>query len=510
MNKYFLTIDNGGTNTKAIIFDQNGNQIGSETFPTMRIEKRSGFHEIDLSELWTAISGAVKKVIKKSGLDASQIVGVSCVGHGKGLYALDHDKQVFMNGILSTDSRAVQLAEQFEKKVAKIYPISYQHVMESQSPVLLRWLKENDRQTYDRIGVILAAKDYVRYRLTGKVFQEYGDASGNNVINLDSQKYDQRLFDFFGISEMFDKMPPLKSFSDRCGVITHQAAKETGLTEGTPVFGGMFDIDACSIATGVLKDDYFSVIAGTWSINVFPSAHRAVFESGLMNSLYPTGQTLIEASSATSAGNLAMTIKSLMSEEEKNAKAQGKSIYDILEDFLEHTDASFSKVIFFPFLYGSNVNPDAEGAYIGVQSNTTKSAMVRAVYEGIAFAHRYHIEKLIKVLGHKPKAIRISGGGTNSKAWMQMFANILGMRIETVKATELGGLGGAIGTTLGLNVYPDLTQAVSKMVHSSIGFEPQSSQEKIYEQKYQLYLKLLGALDENWPALRNMQERIEL
>lgn len=508
MNKYFLTIDNGGTNTKAIVIDTKGNQIGAVAFPTMRIEDKPGFHEIDLNELWNAISDAINKVIAKTKIDPIDIVGVSCVGHGKGLYMLDENHEIFAHGILSTDSRAVDLAEQFEAKNGEIFPISHQHVMDSQSPVLLNWLKQNDFKTYSNIGVVLSAKDFVRSQLTGEVYQEYGDASGNNFLNLDTKEYDPQLFDFFGIKEMYDKMPPLKYYDELAGHVTKKAAVKTGLAAGTPVFAGMFDIDACSLATGVLDDNYFSVIAGTWNINVFPSTKRADEASGLMNSIYPTGLNLVEASSATSAGNLAMTLQSLMSEEIKNAATSDQSIYDVLEDFLNHTDASFSKVIFFPFLYGSNVNPDAEGAYIGIQSSTTKSAMVRAVYEGIVFAHRYHIEQLLKVLGHKPQAIRLSGGGTNSSAWVQIFANILNIPIQLVEGSELGGLGGAMGAAVGSGVYDNINEAVDNMFHLRTEIKPQPDQVKIYDQKYHMYLKLLDSLDGVWSDFKTMQEGI--
>lgn len=66
--------------------------------------------------------------------------------------------------------------------------------------------------------------------------------------------------------------------------------------------------------------------------------------------------------------------------------------------------------------------------------------MIRAVYEGIAFAHKYHIEALQKV-SHKPEVIRMSGGACNSSSWVQMFANVLNVPVELVNATELGGLG---------------------------------------------------------------------
>lgn len=508
--QYFLTIDNGGTNTKVVIFDQAGMQVAAQAFPTRGLEPHAGFHEIDLAQLYQDLGTNTKKALAEAGLTGDQISGVATVGHGKGLYTLDKNLKPLRNGILSADSRATELAEEFEGRVSEIFPISHQHVMPSQAPVILRWLKDNDPSWYQEIGAVLSNKDFIGYLLTNEVKQELGDASGNNFLNLPEKRYDQRLFDFFGIEEVFDCMPTLMRATEQRGIITPAAATVTGLAAGTPVFGGMFDIDACSIATGVLDDSMFSIIAGTWNMNIFPSETMASEETGLMNSIFPTGKWLVEASSPTSAGNLAIMLKMLMTSEIDNAKADGHSIYDDLEVFLQTTDARFSKVLFFPFLYGSNADPDAEGTFIGIRSNTTKSELIRAVYEGIAFAHRYHVDKLLAVRGQKPTVVRMSGGGTNSKQWVQIFANILGIPVELVSATELGGLGGAMASVVGLGVYPDLNAAVDQMVTVSARFEPQEEQVAIYDQKYQSYVTMLEALNGSWRQFKSMQERIDL
>ena len=86
---------------------------------------------------------------------------------------------------------------------------------------------------------------------------------------------------------MLECMPKLVSATDRCGSIAAAAAANTGLAEGTPVYAGLFDIDACALATGVLSDDIFSITAGTWNINVFPSKTMAPLDGGCMNSVFP-------------------------------------------------------------------------------------------------------------------------------------------------------------------------------------------------------------------------------
>ncbi|MBA1392908.1 carbohydrate kinase, partial [Lactobacillus sp. XV13L] len=243
---YFLTIDNGGTNTKAVICDELGKQVGLASFPTKRIEPHPGFQEIKLTSLLEDIGQTIQKSLEQAHLSADQISAVTVVGHGKGLYALDKSKHIFMNGILSTDNRAQTIADKLSEHVSKIYPISHQQIMASQAPVILRWFKDYQRTQYDQIGCILSNKDFIRYLLTGQIKQEIGDASGNNLINLNTGKYDRRLLEFFGISEMFSYLPTLIKATDVAGTITPTAAEITGLKCGTPVYGGMFDIDACT------------------------------------------------------------------------------------------------------------------------------------------------------------------------------------------------------------------------------------------------------------------------
>ncbi|MCO6542477.1 MAG: carbohydrate kinase [Lactobacillus sp.] len=508
MMHYFLTIDNGGTNTKAVICTDNGQQVGMASFPTKRIEPQPGFQEIKLSNLLSDIGQVIQQALKKANLKADLIEAITVVGHGKGLYTLDQTGKIFMNGILSTDNRAQNIATTLQSQVSRIYSISHQQIMASQAPVILRWLKENQYEQYDRIGYILSNKDFIRYLLTDEIKQEIGDASGNNLINLDTGKYDQNLYDFFGVPEIYNKLPPLIKATDLAGHVTSKAAQVTGLKSGTPVYAGMFDIDACAIATGVLNEQKFSMIAGTWNMNIFPSLQRAPQSAGLMNSIFPTDLNLIEASSPTSAGNLELMIKMLLAEEVHNANLHQKSIYDYLEMMLDSTDAAYTQLLFFPFLYGSNSDPAAEGAFIGLRSSTTKSEMIRSVYEGICFAHRDHIEQLLKVLGHRPEVIRMSGGACNSKHWVQMFADVLNLPIELTAASELGGLGGAITCAVGEGLYPDFSSAVAQMTQVIERYEPIADQVEIYEKKYQIYDSLLRTLEGKWEKLKNLQKEL--
>lgn len=505
-HQYFLTIDNGGTNVKVVIVNEVGSQIAVTSFATPGIEPRPGFHEVDPKRMWVDLGRATKAALEKAGLKGTDIAGVAPVGHGKGLYTLGKDGKPFMNGILSSDSRAGELTDAFEARVSEIFPISHQHVMIMQSPVLLRWFKDNEPDKYAKVGHVLSNKDFIRYMLTGEIKQERGDVSGNNLINLETGEYDDRLLDFFGIPEIKDALPPLVSPTDQCGSITEEAAENTGIAEGTPVFAGMFDIDACSIATGVLDASHFSVTAGTWNINVFPTPMLPAQSAGLMSSFYPTGGILAEASSPTSAGNLDDILKMLYPEE---VEAKGGAIYTELEGMLQKRNAASTNLLFLPFLYGSNVNLGAESSFVGLRSSNTRADVLQSVYEGVVFAHRYHIEALLRLLGHKPDAMRLSGGACNSPSWVKMFADVMDIPVELVDANELGGVGGAITSAVGTGLYSSLEDAVAHMTHVSKRIEPNKENHAIYDKKYRIYVDLLNALDPVWNPLRHVQDELE-
>ncbi|MDR0899997.1 MAG: carbohydrate kinase [Lactobacillaceae bacterium] len=501
MTHYFLTIDNGGTNTKAVVFDVTGKQLSTSAFPTPRIEEHPSWREINLDVLWESIVKAINDAITKADIKPSDISAIAVVGHGKGLYPLNKHQQIFRNGILSTDARADLLGAEFESKVSQIWPISQQHVMSVQSPVLLRWLKDNRRLDYDQIGAILSAKDFVRYKLSGVVNQEIGDASGNGLLNLATKNYDDKLLEFFGIPEIKDALPELVESTQIAAKTNQETFELTGINLDTPIVGGLFDIHAGALATGVVDSSKFSVIAGTWNINSYPDKTPATQDEGLMNSLLFNGQYLIEASSATSAGNLDIMISQLMDDEKQRAKEAGKSIYEDLEDFLQHTDASFVKALFLPFLYGSNAGVGARAAFVGLDTQSSKSEMIRAVYEGIAFAHRQHIEQLLAHAENRPEVLRLSGGAVNSPSWMQIFANVTNIPVEVVDATELGGLGGMMAASVAIGDYQDLNQAVEKLVTVKSRFEPDEKQVRLYDQKYTAYQNLISALQPVWKAI---------
>jgi L-xylulokinase len=500
MTNYFLGIDNGGTLCKAVIFDVNGNEIASASSRLHMITPQTGFTERDMEELWLVNCKVIRDVISKSGLKSDEIKGIACTGHGKGLYLWGKDDRPCYNGIVSTDSRAWKYPQKWEADgtADRIFEKTFQKILACQPVSLLCWLKDNKPEVISKIKWIFEVKDYIRFRLTGQAFAEATDYSGSNMLNIKDVCFDRELLGEFGLEDLYDALPPLKYSTDFCGSVSKLAGAETGLREGTPLAGGMFDIDACAIAMDIVNENNICVIAGTWSINEYISKRPVMNRSIMMNSLYcMPGYYLIEECSPTSAGNYEWFMDMFLAEEKAMAKELGMNVFEYCNNLAEKVAADEQDIIFLPYIFGSNYNPIAKATLVGLDSHHTRSQVIRAVLEGIVFCHMIHLEKLL-ANRTKTEAVRLAGGAANSLFWAQIFADVFKLPVEIVETRELGTLGCAMAAAVAAGVYKDLPEAAQHMVKITSRLEPDPVNVTIYERKLILYKKVSGALEDGW------------
>jgi len=481
-----MGIDNGGTVCKVSIYDMNGRELAQASRKIDMIYPSPGFTEKDMNILWQSNIEAIKEAIDKCGFKPHRIKAVAATGHGNGMFLIDREGNPVGNGIISTDSRAKSYVDQWysDGTFEKINTKTLQSIWAAQPVALLRWFKENEPKTMDKVDSVLMCKDFIRYRLTGKAYAEITDYSGTNLVNILTGEYDETLLEAFGIEEYKDKLPPLKKSTDHCGSITTEVAELTGLAEGTPVLGGFFDIDACAIATGLTSSEDLSIIAGTWSINQFISEEPVGSQEIFMTSIYGIpGYWLVTEASPTSASNLEWFINNLMED----------TSYEELNTMVNDLSPEDSNILFFPYLFGSNAGTEMSSAFLNLNGWHTKAHMLRAVYEGVVFGHKLHVSRLLK---HRnpPRKARISGGASKSEVWVQMFADILEIPIEITDNEELGTLGAAIGAAVGVGFFSDFQEATNKMVRISKTVYPNPEKAVIYRKKYDKFLKSLEVL----------------
>ena len=504
MGQYLLGTDNGSTVSKAALFTLDGREVAVASEKTEMLTPQAGHTERDMEKMWQATAKSIRQVLAESKVAPRDIAAIACTGHGNGLYLVDKRGRPVRNAICSTDSRAREYIDHWlEQGVDKaIRPKTMQSLWPAQPNALLAWLRDHEPEVMRRAGWVLMAKDYVRFRLTGQIHAELTDMSGTSLMSVRDGDYAMEVLEAFGLADMRELLPPLKRSEEICGHITAQAAAETGLAEGTPVAGGMFDIDACGLACGIVNESQLCMVAGTWGNNQYISKTPVVDEDVFMTSCYAIpGYYLMLEGSATSASNLEWFVTQFFEAERDSAKQRGKSIYDVCNDLVGATKPQDANIVFLPFLFGSNADPDAKSSFIGLAGWHSRGHVLRAIYEGVVFSHMAHVDRLMK-FRELPAMIRLTGGAARSEVWVEIFADCFQIPVELPTGTELGALGAAIAASVAAGCYTGYSEAVEAMVRFSRVQPPDPARKDVYAAKYERYQKVLAVLGPIWKDLR--------
>ncbi len=493
MEKYLLSVDNGGTYIKAVILNTKGEQIALAKDKNCIEHPGPNMATVDQEKMWQIDCSLIKEVLKESRINPSQIACVGFAGQGKGLYTVDKDGKSFMLGRTSSDSRAKSYADLWKNDGTdeKLYSKIYQVASGGKPHSILRQIKDNDRDNYDRIAYVFSMKDFLVYRMTGNPIGGMSAMSGTNLVNLDTKQYDKSLFEAYGIEEMFDKMPPLKFDYELAGYVSKEASLQCGLDEGTPVSCGMFDVNASAIAMGVTNDEPVIIITGTHGINAYLSEKPVGNGTVKLNSIYPVdGYYQIEEGYPASSGSLEWVLDRLYGSEHGD-------IYDEVNKLVESVDPAASKVMFMPYFSGWRDDKKASACFFGLKSEHNNAHMLRAVYEGVVFSHCLQIDHLL-ANRPKPDKFLMAGGATNSAVWVQMFADVLQTAIQLVPAEEMGAKGVAIMSSVTAGIYQNVDEAVRAMCRPGEIVLPNPDKAEVYQDKLNNYKKMMEAMTDLW------------
>jgi L-xylulokinase len=501
--KYLLGLDAGNTVIKAVLFDLSGRQIAKHALDGQSSTPRPGHVERDLCELWNNAREVIRGCIDQAGIEAADIAGIGSAGHGNGLYLLDGDDAPLL-GIQSLDTRAAGLAASLGEGTRgdELHASCLQKPWPSQTPTLLAWIKNNRPEIYAAAGTLLLCKDFITFKLTGEKVSDISDMSGCGLLHMPQCTYDDNLLALYGLEDAAHLLPRLIGPSDIAGVVCKEMAKQTGLVAGTPVVGGFFDVVASALGSGVVNSGQASIIAGTWSINQVLSDAPVVNDSVFMVSGFGADRFVNIEASATSAANLEWYVREFVERGDHH------------DDPFGYCNALVAKIVpagddpmFHPFLYGSGQGAQMRAGFYGLAGWHGEGHMLRALFEGVVFEHRRHIEQLTSAGVDFGDAV-LSGGGSRSPVWPQMFADCLGKSMTVAACEETGALGAAIAAGRGAGLFDSLDAGVSAMTSARKIFTPDQSMLAHYERRYQLFLDLTATMGSFWANQQNQHKGI--
>lgn len=493
--RYLLGLDAGNTVIKAVLFDLEGRQIAAHGVDGDTHKPAPGMVERSVSQLWDNARIAISGCLEKAGIDAGAIAAVGTAGHGNGLYLLDRDGEALI-GIQSLDTRAAALAGELDAICGgALHAINLQRPWPSQTPVLLAWLKRHRPELYAQAGTLLFAKDVITFHLTGKRVSEISDMSGAGMLRLPDAVYDTQLLELYGLADAEPLLPELHAPTDVIGAVTTDAAAATGLKAGTPVIAGYFDVVASALGSGAVDTGAASIVAGSWSINQVFSSAPVRDEQVFMISAFGPDRFANMDNSATSAANLEWYVRTLV-----ERGGHHDDPFGFVNAAVAGVTPAGDDPLFHPFLYGGRMGAHQRGGFYGLAGWHEEGHLLRALFEGVVFEHRRHVE----VLGQAGVGIdeaRLSGGGARSQHWPQMFADCLAVPVTVAVARETGALGAAIAASIGAGIHADEVAAVGAMTHAERTYFPDDGMQRYFDRRYELWTRLTATMEPIWKEL---------
>ncbi len=480
---YTLGIDCGGTFIKAALFDTQGNIQALHRENVSVISEQAGYAERDMSQLWAICAEVVRSTIEKSGVNPADIKAVGISAQGKGAFLLDKQNRPLGRAILSSDQRSLEIVKQWQAEgiPQQLYPITRQTLWTGHPVSILKWVQQNEPERYAQIGAVLMSHDYLRFCLTGELHCEETNISESNLYNMEKGEYDQQLADLLGMPDVLEKLPPVIEPNKISGYVTENAAKLTGLAVGTPIVGGLFDVVSTARCANLDDETKLNAVLGTWSVvsgitDQIDASQSLPFVYGRYAE---AGKFIVHEASPTSAGNLEWFVN------------QWKLDYVKINQAVAQLPPAASSVLFVPFLYGSNAGLGMQAGFYGMQAHHTQAHLLQAIYEGVLFSLMSHLNRMF-IRFPKADVLRVTGGPVKSKVWMQMLADLTGMRLEIPQMEETGCLGAALMAMQGVGLDISQVQALNNEMQV---FEPNPENYAAYQTKYQRYQKLTEALN---------------
>lgn len=455
-NKYIIGIDEGSQSAKILIFDLEGNIVceGKHSLRPYNLPQ-PGYVEHPDDDWWDSICIAGKKCMQNFKGDPKDIIGI-------GLCTIR-----YCRAYLKADGTLAQPA--------------------------LSWMDVRVSRPYEHtnpdVKYIVASSGYITYRLTGEKKDSIGNYEGGWPVDIDNWKWSDNEADYKATGMHREMLFDLVMPGDILGYVTAEAAKATGFPEGLPVVATSNDKAVEGLGTGCMGETTSCVSLGTYTAAmmegkenlkntkaVWPKfscmPNKFLYDSnGIRRGMWTISwfKNILGEGYEKLAKEQNLSAEELLGKEAENAPVGSDGLMTVLE-WLAPVDAMYKK-----------------GVMIGFDGRHTRAHMYRSILEAVAMTMKGHVDDMTNELNVKLDNLIITGGGSNSDLFMQIFADVFNLPTKRNVVNGAAGLGSAICVAVACKVYKDFDEAVEHMVKIKDVFYPKEENVKVYQQIMPIY-----------------------
>jgi len=480
----YLGIDVGTSSVKAVLIDADQRLVASRSAPLEVSRPHPGWSEQDPDSWWTATAGTLDDLARAHPREMAAVRGIGLSGHMHGATILGADDRPLRPCILWNDVRSAEEAAELDRD-PRFRQITGNIVFPGFTAPKLVWVARHEPEVFAKVAMVLLPKDYVRLKLTGDHASEMSDSAGTSWLDVGKRDWSDDLLAATRLTRA--QMPKLYEGSAATGKLLPELASRWGMASPPVVAGGGGDNAASACGVGVVRPGTAFVSLGTSGVLFVSNARFS-----------PDPATAVHAFCHAVPGTWHQmgVILSAAGSLEWLAETFGVSAGELTRP-LEDDRGGPGALMFLPYLGGERTpHNDAgiRGSFSGISYSTDRTALARAVLEGVAFAFADNLAALRSAGADVSRALAV-GGGSRSRKWLRIIASTLDIAIDVPEEGDFGaGLGAArLGLIAAEGADPFAICTQPKIIET---IEPDRSLVPAYAESYATYRRLYPAIKE--------------
>jgi len=513
-NKYLAGIDVGTTGAKTGIFDLKGNLMSSGYIEYSCSYPKPNWVEQDASVLLESAMDSAKEAISKSKINPEDIASVAVSSQRTCSIFIDKQGYLLRPMISWQDNRTTDELEEINLKISPSEFYKITGLPSNTTWVLSKilWVRKKEPKIWERVSKVIQLQDYILKSLGAEdYFVDISDAGLYGLWETDNLQWSEKMLKLFEIDKAILPIP--KSSGSKVGVISKLASEKIGFKKGTPICVGAGDQNSAVIGAGIVKDGFLSVSLGTGGIAIsyLDKKFRDPNEKGCITNHAIKGKWQLEGYQAGAASVFKWFKDEIAVLEKVFAEKTGNDIYVILDKMIKKTPIGAKGLVFLPYLASATSprwNSYARGTLVGLTFAHNKWCIARAFVEGIILEMKDIINSMLES-GIEINNIHLMGGPTKSDLWNQIQADMYNREVKTLKITDAAVLGAAILAGVGVGIFNDIREGISKMVKIDRQYKPIKENVQLYDELYEIYCKVYEGLEsmEVFKILSKFQKR---
>ncbi|HVL25955.1 MAG TPA: FGGY-family carbohydrate kinase [Thermomicrobiales bacterium] len=507
-----LGVDIGTYSAKGVLCTPDGEVLATHIVEHGISMPRPGWVEQDADAVWWDGFVAICRALTGGRYEGADIGAVAVSAIGPCMLPVDAAGRPLRPGVLyGIDTRAQAeidwLNERFGEEA--LFELGGMALTAQAIGPKILWLRNKEPETFARTHKILTASSYLIHRLTGEyVIDRHTGAHFNPLVDIRTLEWDARFAE--PIVEI-EKLPALHWSTEVVGTVGQAAAAATGLAPGTPVTAGTVDAAAEAISVGVVMPGDLMVMYGTTMFFLLVT-DRPQPDPRFWSTGYVLPGVYDVAGGMSTTGALTRWFRDEFAADERRAEADGgPNAYAALSALAESIPAGAEGLVCLPYFAGERTpihDSRARGVFAGLTLSHTRAHMYRALLEGTAFGVRHNVEALSE-MGAVPRRLVAVGGGANSRLWLQIVSDAVGLP-QVVPARTIGAsYGDAFLAGLATGIVPGIEALADTWVSVAEVIEPRPRERRRYDDVYRVYRSLYEHARDDLHALARLGEERE-